>query len=87
MGNISSVFDKWGKRMNRSKRLAALIVLTVIFCFGQNKEVYAYLDFSTGSFIYQFIISGIISLGFIIKIYGGKIKNLFKNNQNKNDDK
>jgi len=38
---------------------------------------YAYLDPGTGSYIFQLLLAGIVGLGFVIKIFWGRIKGFF----------
>jgi hypothetical protein len=38
---------------------------------------YAYLDPGTGSYIFQILIAAVVGVGFLVKVYWGKIKSLF----------
>jgi hypothetical protein len=57
---------------------------------SHHKFICAYLDPGTGSIIIQVVIAGLFGVIFVIKLFWGKIKNLFKKlfaNDNKAEEK
>jgi hypothetical protein len=54
-------------------------VLLDAFHITFHHKLCAYLDPGTGSIIFQVIIAGLCGGLFVIKLFWGKIKNLFKN--------
>jgi hypothetical protein len=47
---------------------------------------HAYLDPSSGSFLIQLLIAGLVGAGFLIKMYWKKIKGLFSHSDSKKED-
>jgi hypothetical protein len=59
-------------------RLLVVCCLALALYLAFPPRAYAYLDPGTGSYIFQFIIAGIVGIGFLVKVYWGKIKALFR---------
>ena len=53
-------------------------LLAVFFVVFFSRNVYAYLDPGSGSFIFQMLIAAIVGGLFVIKLYFNKIKTFFK---------
>lgn len=53
-----------------------ILILLAFIVFTDN--AYAYLDLGSGSYILQIFLAAILSVGFAIKIYWGRIKTFFK---------
>ena len=56
-----------------------LFVFVLALIFPPNTR--AYLDPGTGSYVLQIIIAGLLGVSFTLKLYWGKIKNLFSKNK------
>jgi len=52
--------------------------LIAFFLLMLTAEAHAYVDPGTGSMAVQFIIGGLVAMGFVIKTYYYKIKNFFR---------
>jgi hypothetical protein len=59
------------------KRLLTVSLLSLLFYVAFPPPVYAYLDPGSGSYIFQLIIAGVVGLGFLVKVYWGKITAFF----------
>lgn len=51
----------------------------LFICLIPTKNVHAYLDPGTGSYIIQIIIGATFGAGYVIKVYFGRIVGFFKN--------
>ena len=72
------------------KKLFWLLVCSLFVLF-QTEDVWAYLDPSTGSYLFQIVIAALLSGLFVLKTYGKnvaqKIRRIFgKENDNVQDD-
>jgi hypothetical protein len=56
-----------------------VFVLLDAFYIIFHHKLYGYLDPGTGSIIIQVVIAGLFGALFVIKLFWGTIKNLFKN--------
>lgn len=68
-----------------AKRLLRICLLVVLLCLVSAPAAYAYLDPGTGSYIFQILIAAIVGVGFLVKVYWGKIKGLFTRHSSKDD--
>lgn len=60
-----------------AERLLTICLLMILLYFAFTPAAYAYLDPGTGSYIFQILIATIVGVGFLVKVYWGKIKGLF----------
>lgn len=59
--------------------MTATLVFTILFAFAVNfllciEPAQAYLDPGSGSYIYYFIVSGLLGAGAILKLYWQKLR-------------
>ncbi len=59
--------------------IKATFVVLAVFYLVLTREVYAYLDPGTGSYILQLVIAGILGGLFAVKMFWAKIKSFFVN--------
>ena len=59
--------------------IKTIFVVLAVFYLVLTREVYAYLDPGTGSYILQLVIAGILGGLFAIKMFWFKIKSFFVN--------
>lgn len=62
------------------------LVMSIMLCFFTYKDVYAYLDPGTGSYVLQMVIAGLLGALFFIKLSWKKMKNFFSNLSSKRKD-
>ena len=60
--------------MNRSVKLLQILILVIIFNVAYYDRAYAYIDPSTGSYILQLVLAGLLGALFTVKIFWKKIK-------------
>lgn len=65
--------------------IAVLVVTVLLFLGVIVQEAYAYLDFGTGSYFFQFIIAFIIGGLYAIKIFWNSIVSFIKKSFKKNN--
>lgn len=59
--------------------IKTIFVVLAVFYLVLTREVYAYLDPGTGSYILQLVIAGILGGLFAVKMFWVKIKSFFVN--------
>jgi hypothetical protein len=59
------------------ERLLTIALLGLLLSLAFPSRAYAYLDPGSGSYIFQLIIAGVVGLGFLVKVYWGKITTFF----------
>ncbi len=59
--------------------IKTIFVVLAVFYLVLTREVYAYLDPGTGSYILQLVIAGILGGLFAVKIFWVKVKSFFVN--------
>jgi hypothetical protein len=59
---------------NRSKAFIFIILSSILFL---PEFMFPYLDPGTGSYVIQVILAGILGVGVAVKLFWGKIKQLF----------
>ncbi len=71
-------------RYLKAKTFTILLLLSI---FLLPEYIYAYLDPGTGSYLIQVILAGVLGIGIGIKLFWGRIKQLFaKTNKDKKID-
>ena len=71
----------------RHLKAKTFIILLLLSIFLLPEYSYAYLDPGTGSYLIQVILAGFLGIGIGIKLFWGRIKQLFaKTNKNKKID-
>ena len=59
--------------------IKTIFVVLAVFYLVLTREVYAYLDPGTGSYILQLVIAGILGGLFAVKMFWVKVKSFFVN--------
>lgn len=59
--------------------IKTIFVVLAVFYLVLTREVYAYLDPGTGSYILQLVIAGILGVLFAVKMFWVKVKSFFVN--------
>jgi len=59
--------------------IKSIFVVLAVFYLVLTREVYAYLDPGTGSYILQLVIAGILGGLFAVKMFWVKVKSFFVN--------
>lgn len=60
------------------ERSLAVVILVLLISFIVPNPVYAYLDPGAGSYIFQLLVAGVVGLGFLLKMYWGRIRAFVK---------
>ena len=64
-----------------------MILLLIISVLILPRTICAYIDPGTGSYVFQILIAALVAVGFALKIFWSKIKNIFRNVFNREKDK
>ena len=63
------------------KRMAGLFALTALIMTAFTADAHAYIDTSTGSYILQVLLAGLMGIMLTLKVFWKQIKNYFSRNK------
>lgn len=76
--------------MTRLKRIIGLVGLTIFAFVLFTRDAHAYIDTSTGSYIIQILLAGLMGIMLTLKVFWKQVKAFFskdKNTDDKSEDK